>query len=102
MQFGRGFVRIRLRADYHTRIGKYREAESYYRKAIDIQPAPRYVDPLEALAQLYQRMGCYGKAVATLEEELDVLDKEWQTAEGETADVVRREIQRLEQKSMEK
>lgn len=82
-------------ADYFTRIGKYREAECYYRKANDIQPAPRYVDALEALAQLYQRMGCYEKAVATLEEELDVMDKEWQTTEGETADVVRREIQRL-------
>lgn len=68
MQFGRGFVRIRLLADYHTRMGKYREAESYYRKAIDIQPA---------------------------------LDKEWQTQKGRLL-VVRREIQRLEQKSMEK
>lgn len=85
-------------ADYYTRIGNYSEAEIYYRKAIDVQQVPRYVDPLEALAQLYQRMARYDKAIEILEEELDVLDKEWRTMEGETVDAVRREIQRLSAK----
>lgn len=85
-------------ADYDTRVGKYQEAEHYYRKASDIQPAPRYVDPLEALSQLYQRMGAYDKAIAVLEEELKVFETEWDFTEGETADVVRREIQRLSAK----
>lgn len=85
-------------ADYYTRIGKYSEAESYYRKAMDVQVAPRYADPLEALSQLYQRMGAYDKAVAALEEELNVFEKEWHFTEGETADAVRREIRRISEK----
>lgn len=85
-------------ADYDTRVGKYQEAEHYYRKASDVQPAPRYVDPLEALSQLYQRMGAYDKAIAVLEEELKVFETEWDFTEGETADAVRREIQRLSAK----
>lgn len=85
-------------ADYDTRVGKYQEAEHYYRKANAVQPAPRYVDPLEALSQLYQRMGAYDKAIAVLEEELKVFETEWDFTEGETADAVRREIQRLSAK----
>lgn len=85
-------------ADYDTRVGKYQEAECYYRKAMDVQSTPRYVDPFEALSQLYQRMGAYDKAIAVLEEELNVFETEWNFTEGETADVVRREIQRLSAK----
>lgn len=85
-------------ADYLTRSGDYSAAENYYRKAIDIQKAPRYADPFEALAQLYERTRQYDRAVATLQEELEVFDKEWHFTTGETADAVRREIQRLEQK----
>lgn len=86
-------------ADFYTRTGKYREAERYYRKAMEVQSAPRYVDPLEALSQLYQRTGAYEKAVAILEEELKVFETEWNFTEGETADAVRREIQRLSEKT---
>ncbi len=85
-------------ADYLTRAGSYAQAEAYYRKAIDVQKAPRYADPFEALAQLYERMGNLDRAIAVLNEELDVFDKEWHFTTGETADCVRREITRLERK----
>lgn len=85
-------------ADYLTRVGMYEEVEHYYRKAIDVQKAPRYTDPFEALAQFYERTGRLECAVAALREELDVFDKEWNFTSGETADCVRREIARLEAK----
>ena len=85
-------------ADYLTRAEEYERAEGYYRKAIDVQPAPRYVDPIEALAQFYERTGNYPAAIKALEEELEVFEKEWNFTTGETADVVRREITRLEKK----
>ena len=85
-------------ADFLVRSDKLSEAEGYYRKAIDVQPVPRYCDPIEALAQYYERIGDIPAAIATLQEELEVCDKEWHFTEGESADVIRREISRLEKK----
>ena len=85
-------------ADYFLRDGQNDKAEAYYRKAIDVQNAPRYTDPFEALAQFYERIGDYASAIAVLREQLDIFDKEWHFTDGETADVVHREIFRLEQK----
>lgn len=87
-------------ADHMTRAGMYDDAERYYRKAIDVQKAPRYADPIEALAQFYEQMGRFECAIEALKEELDVFDKEWHFTTGETADCVRREIARLEEKNL--
>lgn len=84
--------------DYLLRDGQIGKVAAYYRKAIDIQKAPRYTDPFEALALFYERIGNYAAAIATLEEDLDVCDKEWHFTEGESADVIRREIARLQKK----
>ena len=85
-------------ADFFTRSRRYDEAEIYYRKAIDVQKAPRYCDPFEALAQFYEMRGNYQAAIGALKEELEVFDKEWNFTTGESADVIRREIERLEKK----
>lgn len=85
-------------ADFFTRSGRYGDAERYYRKAIDVQNAPRYCDPFDALAQFYEMRGDIPAAIRTLQEELDVCDREWNFTTGESADVIRREIARLERK----
>ena len=85
-------------ADYLLRDGQLNKVAAYYRKAIEIQKAPRYTDPFEALAQFYERVRDYEAAIGVLNEELDIFEKEWHFSEGESADVVRREIQRLEKK----
>lgn len=85
-------------ADFFTRSGRFSEAELYYRKAIDVQKAPRYCDPFDALAQFYEMQRNYQAAINILQEELDCFDKEWHFTTGESADVVRREISRLEKK----
>lgn len=85
-------------ADFFTRSRRYAEAEVYYRKAIDIQKAPRYTDPFEALAQFYEMRGDYKAAIGILKEELDIFDREWHFTTGETADMVHREIGRLQNK----
>lgn len=84
--------------DYLTRAGRTEEAAIYYRKAIDVQKAPRYTDPFEALAQLHERTGDYEAAIAVLEEDLDVCEREWHFSTGESADMIRREIERLKRK----
>lgn len=85
-------------ADYLFRSGRVDGAEKYYRKALNIQKAPRYTDPIEALAQYYEMKGDYISAIRAWEEELEIFEKEWNFSTGETADTVRREIARLEKK----
>lgn len=84
--------------DYLLRSGQEDKVAAYYRKALEVQKAPRFTDPYEALAQFYERIGDYPSAIAVLHEELDIFDKEWHFTEGETADFVYREIARLEKK----
>lgn len=84
--------------DYLLRDGQIEKVAAYYQKAIDIQKTPRYTDPFEALAQFYERIGDYEAAITTLNKDLDVFETEWHFTEGESADVIRREIARLERK----
>jgi len=78
--------------------GCYGDAVSYYRKAVDKQKTPRYVDGFDSMAHVYEIMGEPESAVKVLKEELDVLAEEWDTVSGETVDSVRRWIGRLEKK----
>ena len=54
------------------------------------------MDGLECIAQICEITGDLSGAIQALEEELQVLAEDWDTTTGETADVVRREISRLE------
>lgn len=85
-------------ADYLQWDGQNEKVAQYYRKALKVQNAPRMTDPYEALAQFYERIGDYSAAINVLKEELDVFEMEWNFTDGESADVVRREIARLEKK----
>lgn len=85
-------------ADFLQWDGRNEKVAYYYRKALEVQRAPRLVDPYEALAQFYERIGNYQAAINVLKEELEVFEKEWNFTDGESADIVRREITRLEKK----
>ena len=84
-------------ADYLARDGRYEEAIRLHRKALEVGQAPRYVDPLESIAQICEIQGDYAGAIGALEEELQLFAREWNFTEGETADAVRREIARLKE-----
>lgn len=83
---------------YMERDGQNDQVAIYYRKALEVQNAPRLVDPCEALAHFYEKMGNFTAAIESLKEELDIFEKEWNFTDGESADVVHREIARLEKK----
>ena len=74
---------------------RYDEAIAYYRKALAQQKAPRYADACESIAQICEIRGDFGGAIAAYEEELELFRTEWGFSEGETADQIRREIERL-------
>ena len=84
--------------DFLVRTERYAEALPYYRKALDIQSAPRWTDPIESIAKLCELMGDIPAAIAAWNEELELFRTEWHFTTGETADVVRRQIARLEKK----
>lgn len=47
--------------------GQNEKVAGYYRKALEVQSTPRLVNPYEALAQFYERIGDYAAAVNGLE-----------------------------------
>ena len=77
---------------------RYADAIDCYRSGIELQQSPKYVDGFESIAQICELMGDDQAAIGALEEELELLKQEWNTTEGETADVVKREIARLRAK----
>ncbi len=81
---------------------RYEDAAAMYRKGIEVQEHPRYVDGFESIAQICEVCGDYAAAIAALEEELEVLKTDWDTTKGETADSVRREIRRLKARQSKK
>lgn len=85
-------------ADIAAEEGRFDDAIAYYRKGSDLQQPPRYTDFLESIADIEELRGNFPAAIAAYEEELEIFDKEWHFTTGETADVVRREIERLKKK----
>lgn len=82
--------------DIMARSGEYEQAKAYFRRALDIQEPPRFCDPLESIAQVCELQRDIPGAIAALKEELELQEREWNITTGETADVVRRNIARLE------
>lgn len=82
-------------ADYMTKAERYDKALEYNRKAIELQPSPKYTDGAMCIAHIYEIMGEYGKAIKGWEEVIELLAAEWQITEGESVDAPRREIERL-------
>ena len=84
--------------DYLVHSGRMDEAMTYYRKALEVQKAPRLLDPCEAMAQLCEIRGDHKGAIAALKEQLELMEEEWHITEGESVDAISREIARLEKK----
>jgi len=82
--------------DVMARTGQYTRAKECYRQSFELQPAPKYVDSLESIAQVCELDRDIPGAIAALEEEIRTLAGQWNTCTGETVDRVRREIQRLQ------
>ena len=80
-----------------VRTGRYDEAMSYYRRALDVQKEPPLVDPLQAMAQLCEIRGDIPGALAAKREEADRIENQWHVS-GEELDCVLRDIKRLEKK----
>lgn len=84
-----------LRGERLVNIGKNKEAIVDYIKTMELQEKPRLVDPLAALAQVYEIEGEISKAIEAQEEKIRILKEEHEISNGELIDEALREIKRL-------
>lgn len=82
-------------ADAMAYTCRYDEAISFYKRAFELQPSPKYTDAHITAAHIYEIQGKHDDAIASLYEQLDVLKTEWNITEGREVDSIHREINRL-------
>ena len=76
-----------LVAGRYASHGEYKKAIALFEKSFELQPKPRYIDHLEAIAQLYLRMYKKNEAKHAYKRELQLLKDEWH--QDDSADVQR-------------
>lgn len=75
---------------------RYDEAITYYKKAYELQPSPKYMDAQITAAHIYEIQGKYQQAIVSLKEQLEVLKNEWNITEGREVERINSEINRLQ------
>ena len=86
------------RADRLAKRCAYPEAIVLYEKALALSPRPRFTDPVNAIAQLYEIQGQYEKAVEFYQKEIEIVREDWNETQGEAIDEPLRNIARLKEK----
>ena len=86
------------KADNMARLCRYDDAIVCYRKAMELQPCPRYTDSPEAIAQIAEITGVLPLAIEMRQECLRIIQEEWNITEGELVDKQLRELDRLRAK----
>lgn len=89
------------RADRLAKRCAYPEAIALYEKALAFSPRPRFTDPVNAIAQLYEIQGQYEKAIEFYQKEIELVREDWNETQGEAIDEPLRNIARLKEKMIE-
>ena len=79
-------------------LGRWDEAAEDYRRALELQPSPKYLDAYEAMAQIAEIRGDCEAAIACREKCIELCRSDWKLTDGEWLDCHRREIARLREK----
>lgn len=89
------------RADRLAKRCAYAEAVALYEKALELAPRPRFTDPVNAIAQLYEIQEQYEKAIEFYQKEIELVREDWNETQGEAIDEPLRNIARLKEKMIE-
>ena len=89
------------RADRLAKRCAYPEAIALYEKALALSSRPRFTDPVNAIAQLYEIQGQYEKAIEFYQKEIEIVREDWNETQGEAIDEPLRNIARLKEKMIE-
>ena len=95
LDYSNDWLAYAMMADAMAYACRYDEAITYYKKAFDLQPSPKYTDAQITAAHMYEIQGNYDAAIASRYEQLEVLKTEWNITEGREIDNINEEINRL-------
>ena len=82
--------------DIHTQRQEYDTAIEWYRRAMEMQPSPIYVDGAASIAHVCEIRGDRSGAIEAYREQLRLLREEWGLISGEEVEEVERAIRRLQ------
>ena len=82
--------------DLFTQRQEYDKAVSWYRRAQEMQPAPKFVDSAESIAHICEIRGDRAGAAAAYREQLRLLEEDWGIVSGEEHAKIERAIQKLQ------
>jgi len=82
-------------ADFCADECNYDEAIKCYEKSFELQAKPRYSDPLESVAHIYEITGQYEKAASTYKRIIELLAEDWNISFGATIDRYNQKIYEL-------
>ena len=68
--------------DVRVKQCRYEEAIEHYKKAADLEPAPRYIDNWDSIGQINEMLGRWGDAAAAYERVLDIYREDWKETDG--------------------
>lgn len=97
---GNDWLTFASMADAMASVCRYEEAIGYYKKAQQLQPSPKYADAQTAVTHIYEIQGKFEEAINTLNEQLELLKREWNLTEGCEVERIHREIHRLRQRAL--
>ena len=82
--------------DLFTQRQEYDKAVSWYRRAQEMQPAPKFIDSAESIAHICEIRGDRAGAAAAYREQLRLLEQDWGIVSGEEHAKIERAIQKLQ------
>ena len=82
--------------DLFTQRQEYDKAVSWYRRAQEMQPAPKFVDSAESIAHICEIRGDRAGAADAYREQLRLLEEDWGIVSGEEHAAIERAIQKLQ------
>ena len=82
--------------DIHTQRQEYDTAIDWYRRGLETQPSPVYVDGAASIAHICEIRGDKTGAIEAYREQLRLLREEWGIVSGEEVESVERAIRKLQ------
>lgn len=88
------------KGDLMARLCRFEDAIRCYEHALEIQPAPRYMDAAESISLIAEITGDFEKAIEMRKLAIEICKTDWKITEGELIDSELREIERIKEKMM--